>query len=520
MNSKKISKKLLIGKIFFAFTLMLCIGCAASKQGPIVSSDQVKHHSEVVVKHLPEGINSKDDDFALMIGSQQIYAYLTSDRSGGQGRQDVYRTSKPFTTIEEAAKNNDVLPVTELNTDENEGAATFTPDGHTMIFAAAGRSDGLGSSDLYQADLVGGKWTNIRNLTALNTSSWESQPTISSDGRTLYFVSDRDGGFGGQDLYVSSRVGDNWTAPQNLGSTINTDAHEASPFIAADGKTLYFSSKGHAGLGGFDVYVTKNVGGVWSNPENAGTPINSIDDDLFYSAELGTQHAFLSSNRDSSIGALDIFSVEPNPFASGGVTVVHGFVRDAQTKKPLAASVEITNLRTNETVARFRSSDSTGEYLVVLQPGETYSITADAEAYLFYSDRYDVTKTTDTQVEHDIYLSPTLSGRTRLLVFFDFNSATLKSESFPDLNRAVTILKNNPQMKITVAGYTDSVGSAEYNKTLSDSRAKSVKLYLSEHGIQASRIDAIGYGEENPIAPNTTEEGRALNRRVEFQVRQ
>jgi len=508
--------KMRIRLLYSLLAALFIAGCASSNQGPILRNDQVKTRTEVIVKHLPENINSSGDDFGLVIGTQNLYAYFTSDRASGTGRQDLYRAANPFSVFEEAARGNNVQELANFNSDENEGSATFTPDGLTMIFAATAKDDQTGSSDLYQADLVGGKWTNIRNLTALNTEAWESHPSLSADGKTLYFVSDRDGGIGEQDIYVSTRVGDNWTTPQNLGPQINTKAHEASPYIAADGKTLYFSSKGHPGLGGFDVFVSKNTGGVWSTPENAGLPINSPYDDMFYSAQLGSQHAFVSSNRDSTLGGLDIFSVEPNPFASEGVTVVHGYVRDAQTKAPLTASVDITNLRTNETVARFRSNDSTGEYLVVLQPGESYSITAEAEGYLFYSDRYDVSNRRDVSLQHDILLNPTLSGRTRLLVFFDFNSATLKSESFPDLNRAVTVLKNNPQMNVTVAGYTDSVGSDEYNKVLSDSRAKSVKIYLAEHGVSASRINAIGYGEENPIATNATEEGRALNRRVEF----
>ncbi|HWF44016.1 MAG TPA: OmpA family protein [Candidatus Kapabacteria bacterium] len=504
------------------FTLLLLAivfsACAASHQGAILSENQVKHHPEVVVAHLGGDVNTSSDDFALVPGPAGLYSYLTSDRSGGAGRQDLYVARVPLSAIQ-ANQSGNFNSIREINTSENEGCATFTPDGNTMIFAAAGRSDGLGSSDLYQADLINGTWQNTRNLTALNTSSWESQPSLSSDGKTLYFVSNRPGGYGGQDIYVSTRVGDNWTTPQNLGPIVNSAGMEASPFIAADNNTLYFSSNGHPGLGGYDVYVTHNTGGVWSQPEDAGVPINSAADDLFYSAELGTQHAFLASNRSGTLGDLDIFSVEPNPFPPGGVTIVRGFVRDAMTRQPLSADITITNLQSGEEVARFRSADSTGLYLVVLQPGQTYSITAQAEGYLFYSDVYPVTSDTNVSLRHDIDLNPTLSGKTRLLVFFDFNSSVLKKESFPDLNRAVTLLKNNPNMSVTVAGYTDSIGSAEFNLKLSDARARSVLDYLITHGIPASRVQAIGYGESNPIATNETDEGRAMNRRVEFQVR-
>jgi outer membrane protein OmpA-like peptidoglycan-associated protein len=219
------------------------------------------------------------------------------------------------------------------------------------------------------------------------------------------------------------------------------------------------------------------------------------------------------------MGGLDIYSVEPNPFASGGVTVVRGTVRDAITHQPLGAAVTISDLQTGEDVARFRSNDSSGEYFVVLQPGGKYSITAEAPGYLFYSDLYDVENRTDVTLRHDIDLSPSLTGKTRLLVFFDFNSSVLKKESIPDLNRAVALLRELPSNHVTVTGYTDSVGSPEFNQKLSESRANAVLTYIVQHGIEASRVSAVGMGELNPIASNATEEGRALNRRVEFQLR-
>ncbi|HET6510585.1 MAG TPA: OmpA family protein [Candidatus Kapabacteria bacterium] len=507
-------------KLFLVAVLLCAYGCASSSQNATtVRRDQVQNHAEVVVTRLPEGVNTVDDDFGLFQGPGGQYAILTSDRGTGAGRQDLFRSNTSLGQIKEDPTRALFSGLEGVNTSENEGTATFTPDGLTMIFAAAGRGDEIGRSDLYQADYVGGRWTNIRNLRALNTEDWESHPTIAPDGRTLYFVSDREGGIGGQDIYVSSRVGDNWTAPQNLGPIVNTEYHEASPFIAGDDKTMYYSSLGKPGLGGYDVFVTRNVGGVWSEPVNAGTPVNSEFDELFFSAELGTLHAFVASNRDSTLGGLDIFSVDPNPFAPGGTTVVSGIVRDAVTKQPLGAEVTVTNLKTGDEVARFRSDDQSGRYLVVLQPGETYSITAERQGYLFYSDQYEVVKRTDVALVHDIDLYPTAQGKTRLLVFFDFNSATLKRESFPDLNRAASLLIDNPNMLVTVAGHTDSVGSDEYNLKLSQDRATSVKAYLVGRGAKQSQIEAIGYGETQPRADNGTEEGRALNRRVEFLVR-
>ena len=345
------------------------------------------------------------------------------------------------------------------------------------------------------------------------------QPSLSSDGKTLYFVSNRDGGLGGQDIYVATRIGDyNWTAPQNLGPVINTAGDEASPYIAADDETFYYSSNGLPGLGGYDVFVTHNIGGLWQKPQNAGTPINTKFDDMFYSVQLGTEHAFVSSNRDSTLGGLDIFSVEPNPYPPGGVTVVKGIVRDAVTKKPLEAGVEITDLDSNQLIARFHTNDSSGDYLVVLQPGHTYSVTASAPGHLFYSDEFSIVKKKDLTITNNIDLSPVASGKTRLLVYFDFNSAQLKKESIPELNRAVDLMNREPKMRVIVAGYTDSVGSAAFNQRLSEDRANSVRDYLVSHGIGVSRISAVGHGKDDPVADNGTEEGRARNRRVEFQV--
>jgi outer membrane protein OmpA-like peptidoglycan-associated protein len=505
----------MIRKIGLAVLAMLVVGCASSHQGAILLSEQVPHHPEVKIERLPSEINSTEDDFGIVQAGGKTY--ITSDRSSGKGRQDLFYANAELGSITHNS-HVQVQSLAELNTPENEGTMTFTPDGLTMIFAAGNRDDAAGSSDLYQADLIHGIWSNVRNLTALNTEHWESQPSLASDGKTLYFVSDRDGGFGGQDIYVSTRVGDNWTAPQNLGPVINTQGNEATPFIAADGRTLYYSSNGRPGLGGYDVYVTHNVGGLWDAPINAGTPINTIHDDLFYSVQLGTQHAFVSSDRDSTMGELDIFAVEPNPFAPGGVTVVEGNVTNAATHRPIAAAITITDLSSNEVISRFRSDDVSGHYLVVLQPGKTYSITGEAPGFLFYSDDYSVVESKDKHLTHDIALSPVSSGRTRLLIFFDFNSAALKHESLPELDRAVGLMKSEPTMRVTIAGFTDSVGSAAFNQRLSEERAQSVVGYLTSHGIAANRLLAVGFGETNPVADNGTEEGRARNRHVEFQV--
>ncbi|MAT40033.1 MAG: hypothetical protein CL946_10565 [Ectothiorhodospiraceae bacterium] len=464
----------------------------------------------ITVRNLGPNINSPADDFSPVVLSGGRVMYFTSDRTGNH---DIYSAVEQGTNWSQPA---DVG--SGLNTGNHEGGVAITPDGHWMVFVGCDRPDGQGDCDLYMAEYLGGTWRNVFNLgSEINSDGWESQPTISPDGMVIYFASDRDGGQGGTDIWMSTRTfGGEWQEPVNLGPVINTSGNEAAPYIAIDGKTLFFSSDQHPGIGGMDMYVTKKTGAVWSPPQHTGTPLNSEYDDYFYALQRGTDNVFYASDKPGGSGGLDLHVGKPNPFPPSAVTAVIGKVTDAVSGDPLGAVLTVSDIITNEPVATFHSDDINGDYTVILHPGKSYAITSQAPGYLFYSDRIDVPiDAPNNTVTKNIKMSKEL---TRLLVYFDFDKANLKPESYVDLDVAAAWLKSNPNLKIELAGHTDNVGSKDYNKRLSQERADATREYLVRKGINPARVRSVGYGMEQPIASNETEEGRALNRRVEMKV--
>jgi outer membrane protein OmpA-like peptidoglycan-associated protein len=472
----------------------------------------------------PLDINETTDDFAPAVLRGGDLLYFTSSRPGPfsrAGSQRIWsstRTPSGWSTPWTAGES--------LSQARHIGGATLTPDGNFMIFAAyewdrtRENLDGYGRTDLYSAERVRGEWANIANLgPALNGDAWDSQPALSADGRTLYFASDRDGGLGGSDIYVSRLGASGWSPAVNLGPSINTAGDDMSPTIAPDGQTLFFSSNGRGGAGGFDLFVAHGgdeTGLGWGGVENLGTPINSAFDEYYFLSIANSRNSYFCSDRG---GSQDIYLAYPNPFPPEALVTVAGHVIDQTSRLPIAASISITDLATGEVVANYRTDDRTGTYYVMLTRGRRYSITAEAPQYVFYSDEYSVPKNAEAKdLKKDIVLYRSNGGQTRLLVFFDFDKAELKRESIPDLKRAVAFLKENPELSIEIAGHTDSVGTSEYNLALSQDRAESVMSYLSAAGIAKSRMRARGYGEAQPVADNATEEGQANNRRVEMRV--
>jgi outer membrane protein OmpA-like peptidoglycan-associated protein len=359
----------------------------------------------------------------------------------------------------------------------------------------------------------------VRNIAEINSPYWDSHPCISSDGTTLYFASDRPGGYGKVDIYVARFRGGRWTEPENAGPGINTEFDDMCPTIAPDTRTFYFASNRPGGMGGFDLYTTKLTGGQFGRPRNMGEPINSAYDDYFYQALNSAERAYFSSNRPGGSGGIDIYVVTPNPFPSEPVVSVHGTVSDALSHAPLGSTIIITDLKTNQQVAELRSDDVTGEYYCTLVAGHIYSITSQKSGYLFYSERYEVPPTTAGEdIEKGIELGPLAGGSTRLMVFFDFDKAELLGESTSELERLAEFLKWNGTMKISLEGHTDDVGSDEYNDALSLRRASAVKDYLVNAGINGSRIATVGLGKRQPLVRATTDEARRSNRRVEMKV--
>jgi outer membrane protein OmpA-like peptidoglycan-associated protein len=503
--------------------VLMVIDAVAQETDPQASIPPVVNRPEVEIA--PLDVNSPNDDFGpVMLRGGELLIF-TSSRSGPfgeEGTQRIWVASKTSSGWSIPASTSE-----SLTHSEHTGATTLTPDGNFMIFAAYEWDPsepilkGSGRTDLYSAVRVRGEWTNIQNLgPIINSTEWDSQPSLSPDGRTLFFASDRPGGSGGTDLYVSRYTSVGWSAPVNLGPVINTMLDELAPSIAPDMKSLFFSSNGHGGVGGYDIFIAQGgnmVGEAWDTLQNMGTPINSTGDEYFFISIPNSKNSLFSSDR---FGNLDIYTAYPNPFPPEALVTVKGHVLEAGTNIPVAAAITVTDLSSGEVVANYNTDDRTGDYYVILQRGHRYSITAEAPDHIFYSDEYEIPPTSPGKdYEKDIILYRTTGGNTRLLVFFDYNKSDLQSESKPDLNRAINFLRQNPGITIEIAGHTDSLGSDQYNQNLSQERANAVLQYMVTGGADSTRLQAVGYGEVQPVADNGTDEGRARNRRVEMRVK-
>lgn len=413
-----------------------------------------------------------------------------------------------------------------INTDDNEGAQTITADGKQLFFIGCNRKTGMGSCDIYRSLRNGRRWAKPENLgSPVNSSKWESQPSISSDGKTLYFVSNRNGGEGGMDIYVTHLAPNGeWTTPRNLGDVINTPFSEETPFIHPDGKTLYFTSNGHVGFGEKDIYMTrKDSLGNWGTPKNLGYPINTWNDEQGLFVAASGENAYFSSDRDGGFGKLDLYSFKLYEDARPDkVTYVKGKVKDKITGKPLAAKFELIDLVTSEVVIESGSDPINGTFLVTLPVDHEYALNVSKDDYLFYSEHFSLNKDYDLSKPHrmDVEMQPIKYGERVVLknIFFETASYDLLPESRVELDKLVDFMKNNPTINIEIGGHTDNVGKPEDNQLLSENRSKSVRAYLIEHAIASDRIQFKGYGEEQPIDTNDTPEGRANNRRTEFKV--
>ncbi|MEQ8908504.1 MAG: OmpA family protein [Vicingaceae bacterium] len=421
-----------------------------------------------------------------------------------------------------------------INTGNNEGAPSLSADGQLLIFTACelygdygGERRGAGSCDLFYSTKEGPAWTRPINLgQAINSQHWETQPSFSADGKTLYFVRgkrNRNGSRTG-DIYMTQLNEENyWSKPIKLNRNINTNGNEESVFIHPDGKTLYFSSDGHLGMGGLDIFISrKDSSGEWGKAINLGFPINTHknENSLLISAD-GTQ-AYFASDREEGYGDLDLYSFElPEQFKPQQVTYFAGKIFDQKTKAPLSARFELINLENGELVVESYSDPVDGSFLVSLPDGKEYALNASKSGYLFYSDNFNLkNKKKDEPYKKNVPLHPINVGEKIILrnIFFETAKYELKKESKIELNKLVQFLEKNPSIKIEVSGHTDNVGSQESNLVLSKNRANAVVEYLVKNEIEASRIESKGYGSSLPIDDNSTAEGRAKNRRTEFKI--
>lgn len=427
----------------------------------------------------------------------------------------------------------------KINSKFNEGAPTLSSDGRVLIFTGCefmdqgygGNRTGKGSCDLFYSFKVGDTWTQPDNFgPPLNSWNWESQPSFSSDGKTLYFIMGireqrARRNLNKQDIYSSTFIeGKGWSKPEKLGPTINTPFREESVFIHPDGQTLYFSSDGHPGMGGLDIYMSrKQKDGTWGPAINLGYPINTHDDENSLLVGADGKIAYFASDRPGGFGGLDIYGFELYPEARPVYTTyMKGIVFDAETKKPLDASFKLIDLASGDTIMASVSDKISGEFLVSIPVNKEYALFAERPGYVWYSKNFTFTGEEDAKgFVLNVPLNKSSSKGEKIVlenVFFDLDKDVLKPESKFELDKLVKHLSLNPEMKIQLRGHTDNQGDADYNLGLSDRRAKAVMKYLIDKGIDAKRLSAKGFGETEPIDTNDTSEGRAKNRRTEYLV--
>ncbi|MCO6499309.1 MAG: PD40 domain-containing protein [Vicingus serpentipes] len=522
----------------------------------------------VFIDNFGNTVNSKYPEYGAIISADESIMMFTSRRNTSTGAdkmvdgavdyfEDIYITTKvggKWTTPENMGK--------PINTDGHDATTAVAPDAQSMIVYL----DDGGDGNLYECKLVGQSWSKPKKMNKnINTKYHESSASYSSDGKTLYFVSNKPGGFGHHDIYVTTwnEEDKDWGEAKNIGSVINTKYNEEAVLIHPDGKTLYFSSQGHKTMGGYDIFKsTMNDDGTWSEPENIGYPINTVDDDVFFVINASGRRGYYSSFKADGYGEKDIYMItflgpekpmqlssEDNLLASVAkplsekviekqvdastkrITILKGVVRDIKTLTPVGASIELIDIEENTTLATFESNEKTGRYLVSLPSGKNYGLILRKEGYLFHSENFNIPKTAAYQeVEKNIDLKRLEVGSVIVLknIFYDYNKATLRDASKNELDRLIKLLNENPTVKIELSAHTDSRGGDKYNMDLSQRRAQSCVDYLIKNSISTDRLVSKGYGESQLIRTDEDiaklkfedekEEAHQENRRTEFKI--
>ena len=479
--------------------------------------------------NLGDSINSPYDDYMNAVTADEQELFLTrklprthhAANESTEFNEDFYKSVKTDSVWRKAVNLGQ-----PINTEENEGALCISPDGKYIFFAACNRPDSYGSCDLYWSRKTGEEWSNPENMgPVVNSNAWDSQPSFSSDGKTLYFASKREGGKGSSDIWKTILQPDgSWSVPENLGDSINTRFEEMAPFIHPDNRTLYFASRGHQGMGGFDLFVSRmDANGNWTSPVDLAYPINTYADEINLVVNAKGDVAYISSDKLGGKGGMDIYSFklykEAQPVMA---TYFKGIVFDKETKHRLEAKFELIDLATGKVVSSSSSDPLTGEFLLALPTEKNYGLNVSKPGYLFYSDHFELLcESSKTKpFIYNVPLQPIRVGETVILknIFFDTDKYDLKEESRGELARLTQLLKSNPQIHIEISGHTDNHGSADHNLVLSRNRAKAVYNYLIMNEISKERLSYDGFGMTRPIDTNDTEQGRANNRRTEFSV--
>jgi outer membrane protein OmpA-like peptidoglycan-associated protein len=480
-----------------------------------------------VKENLGENVNSKLPDLSPLVSpsGKTLYHVKSLDHDKGKEQnQDIYYSEKTeegnwlkYKDIEKPLNNSGPNFVVSVSADEN-----------SLIIGNTYKQDGTpkgGGISLSVRTMNG--WSLPEDIIIDNFENKDGwvEHCLSADQTILISAIESKFTYGARDLYVSFKTGDkHYSEPVNLGPVINTNSWEMTPYLAADNRTLYYSSKGFQGYGSSDIYVTQRLDDTWKNwsiPKNLGPEVNTSSDELYFTIPASGEIAYLVSNLNT-LGWADIFklklseSARPDP-----VLLIKGKVLNKKTKQPLEAIIRYYELGSSKEIGSARSNPQNGDYSIILQYGKKYSFLAERSGYFAVNDNLDVSKLTKyEEIQRDLLLVPIEVGSVITLnnIFFDFNKSDLKTESFSELNRVAELLNKNTAMEIEIGGHTDNVGADDYNIKLSQSRVESVTHYLTKIGINKSRIKAVGYGKSKPVASNDTDEGRAQNRRVEFTI--
>jgi len=418
-------------------------------------------------------------------------------------------------------------PISSITSPFNEGTCSISGDGRMLVFTSCMGRKGFGSCDLYVTYKEGNVWSEPENLgRPVNSTSWDSQPSLSPDGRTLYFVSDRKGGLGRRDIWVTHIDPEGeWDIPKNLGAPVNTAGDDISPFIHPNGQRLYFASDHYTGFGGFDIFFSDKKSGKWSSPENFGYPINTQADEVAMFITADGKHGYYSHESGSKQNKVSLIYHIDIP-ASLQVALESGFIAgrifDSENHEPLGAKVQLFDVGTEELVSQVQSDSINGKYVIVLTEGKEYALHVNRKGYLFRSYHFDYSKGQQKgdSLRADIGLTPIAAGVSTTLnnIFFDFDKSSLNERSVAELKLVISFLKAHSGMKVEIGGYTDNIGDDMYNQHLSLERARSVYKYLVNNGIDKNQLTFKGYGSRFSLNNNATEAERSQNRRIEFKV--
>lgn len=519
----------------------------------------IEEPERVIISNLGDSVNSVYDDYFPVFSNQDSLLYFTSRRYHEKRDKRNPYDNKYYEDVYVSRLNDEGIwlgaePLSKkINNKDNNAIVGIAADEKSLYIYSGDENGG----DIRRSDYNPKKsaWKKPRRVSRkIRSDQAEGAVFLTESGDTMYFISaNEELTLGGKDIFISVRdERGKWTDPKNLGSLINTPYDEEGIYLSPDGKEMYFGSKGHNSMGGFDVFYTnRQEDGTWSDPENLGYPINTPDDELFFTRSFNDKYAYYTTIRDGGIGARDLYKITflgsekelvlvmedimiaslPDTTKTGFFTLpeqVHidsfyyltGRVMDKETREPLLGKLEFIDIENSEVVATAVSADS-GTYTVKFLEPKKYGVEIIVKDYLFYLDVVDMTyASTDEPMVKNFELEKIKIGTKVVLenIYFETGKAVLKPESYDQLDQVIELLENNETLRMEISGHTDNTGSLRVNTRLSEERAKAVVDYLVSQGIDKERLEWKGYAYSQPIAPNDTEEGRAKNRRVEFKI--